>query len=184
MVQLECCCTLVFKSGAASLVSVDRQKFAVSFLDRTCCSERFSSFCKQISLFSSSMTEDKLQGESCSGFRTFPGFRVKQNGMAIHLLCAIGNCSLASQCPCVHLSKCICTALTDSLLCFLVNMSDAPPVAVTDRFYSFCLETITGIIEVPKNIFGHLYLNLCTGSKTLWQSFKPDSWLNSFFKVQ
>lgn len=76
MVQLECCCTLVFKSGAASLVSVDRQKFAISFLDRTCCSERFSSFCEQISLFSSSMTEDKLQGESCSGFRTFPGFRV------------------------------------------------------------------------------------------------------------
>jgi len=72
----------------------------------------------------------------------------------------------------------------DSLLCFLVNMSVAPPFLVTDRGYSFCLKMTMGITEIPRNTFDHLYFNLCMGSKIMWQSFEPDSSLNSFFKVQ
>lgn len=181
----------VLRNGTASLVSVDRQKFTVCFLDKTCCSsEHFSSFPKQINhLFSSSRIQGKLQCGNCAvgiqvlGLFLASGY-VKGNNVATHLFICHWKCPVLPHKVLVEYPDVCLLHLQAQPLCFLVNMSDDPLLLVTDRDYSFCLKMTTGIIEIPRNTFSHLYFNLCIGNKTQWQSFELDSSLHSFFKVQ
>lgn len=136
-------------------------------------------------LFSFSRIGGELQGESCEvgiqilGLILSSGY-IKGNGMATHLFIF---CWKFPALPHNGLVKYPDVSLLHLWTHCCVSY-DSTPFLVTDSGYSFCLEMTTGITEIPRNIFSHLYFNLCMGSKILLQSSEPDSSLNSFLKVQ